>query len=169
MAGQFATRIQPLADQIEAFVEERTFADYVFLGQGPFHGIAREAALKVTEMSCSYGQVFHTLEFRHGPKAIVGPDTCLTFFLSETGNQAETDVLSEMKELGGVIVAICNRASDQIRRSSDFVFELGVTAPELVTLAPFTVPAQLLGFYTGIKKGLDPDHPRNLSRVVVLD
>lgn len=169
MAGQFATRIQPLADQIEAFVEERAFADYVFLGQGPFHGIAREAALKVTEMSCSYGQVFHTLEFRHGPKAIVGPDTCLTFFLSETGNQAESDVLSEMKELGGVIVAICNRASDQIRRSSDIVFELGVAAPELVTLAPFTVPAQLLGFFTGIKKGLDPDHPRNLSRVVVLD
>jgi glucosamine 6-phosphate synthetase-like amidotransferase/phosphosugar isomerase protein len=42
-------------------------------------------------------------------------------------------------------------------------------APELVTLAPFAVPAQLLGFYAGIKKGLHPDHPRNLSRVVILD
>jgi glucosamine--fructose-6-phosphate aminotransferase (isomerizing) len=169
MARHFSGQIHALADRIETFVSEQTFADYVFLGQGPFHGIAREAALKVTEMSCSYGQVFHTLEFRHGPKAIVGPDTCLTFFLSEAGNQAETDVLSEMKELGGVIVAICKRANDDIRRSSDFVFELGLAAPELVTLAPFVVPAQLLGFYTGIKKGLNPDHPRNLSRVVILD
>jgi glucosamine--fructose-6-phosphate aminotransferase (isomerizing) len=169
MARHFSPQIHTLSEQIESFVRERTFADYVFLGQGPFHGIAREAALKVTEMSCSYGQVFHTLEFRHGPKAIVGPDTCLTFFLSESGNQAETEVLSEMKELGGVTVAICNRANDTIRRSSDFVFELGLDAPELVTLAPFTVPAQLLGFYTGVKKGLDPDHPRNLSRVVILD
>jgi glucosamine--fructose-6-phosphate aminotransferase (isomerizing) len=169
MARHFSRQIHTLADRIEAFVGEQTFADYVFLGQGPLHGIAREAALKVTEMSCSYGQVYHTLEFRHGPKAIVGPDTCLTFVLSESGNQAETEVLSEMKELGGVIVAICNRASDDVRRSSDFVFELGLAAPELVTLAPFAVPAQLLGFFSGIKKGLNPDHPRNLSRVVILD
>jgi glucosamine 6-phosphate synthetase-like amidotransferase/phosphosugar isomerase protein len=46
---------------------------------------------------------------------------------------------------------------------------LGLTAPELVTRAPFAVPAQLLVFYAGIKKGRNPDHPRNLSRVVILD
>lgn len=169
MSSHFSHQIQTLADEMEAFVEEHKFASYVFLGQGPFHGIAREASLKVTEMSCSHGQSFHTLEFRHGPKAIVGPDTCLTFFLSESGNAAEAEMLGEMKELGGMIIAICNRASDAIRRSSDLVFELGLAAPELVTLAPFVVPAQLLGFYTGIQKGLNPDHPRNLSRVVILD
>ena len=169
MADHFSLQIRPLAGRIEAFVDEHAFADYVFLGQGPFHGIAREASLKVTEMSCSYSQVYHTLEFRHGPKAIVGPDTCLTFFLSESGDQAETEVLSEMKELGGVTIAICNHASDAVRRSSNFVFELGLAAPELATLAPLVVPAQLLGFYTGIKKGLNPDHPRNLTRVVLLD
>ena len=169
VAAHFSRQIRTLADRIEAFVDEHTFADYVFLGQGPFHGIAREASLKVTEMSCSYSQAYHTLEFRHGPKAIVGPDTCLTFFLSESGGQAETEVLSEMKELGGVTITVCNHASEVIRRLSDFVFELGLAAPELVTLAPFVVPAQLLGFYTGIKKGLNPDHPRNLTRVVTLD
>ena len=169
MAAHFSRQIRALADRVEAFVDEHTFADYVFLGQGPFYGIAREASLKVTEMTCSYSQVYHTLEFRHGPKAIVGPDTCLTFFLSANGIQAETEVLSEMKDLGGVTIAVCNHASDAIRRSSDFVFELGLAAPELVTLGPFVVPAQLLGFYAGIKKGLNPDHPRNLTRVVILD
>jgi glucosamine--fructose-6-phosphate aminotransferase (isomerizing) len=169
LAGHFSTLIHPLAERIEAFVAERSFADYVFLGQGPFHGIAREGSLKVTEMSCSYGQVFHTLEFRHGPKAIVAPETCLTFYLSEGGNKAECEVLAEMKELGGTILAICNRANETIRRSSDFVFELGADLPELAMVAPFIVPSQLLGFFTGIKKGLNPDHPRNLSRVVILD
>ncbi|MFI5058208.1 MAG: SIS domain-containing protein [Candidatus Acidiferrales bacterium] len=169
MAAHFSRQIRSLADRMEAFVDEHTFADYVFLGQGPFHGIAREASLKVTEMSCSYSQVYHTLEFRHGPKAIVGPDTCLTFFLGDSGGQAETQVLSEMKELGGVIIAVCNHSNDAIRRSADFVFELGLAVPELAVLAPFVVPAQLLGFYTGIKKGLNPDHPRNLTRVVLLD
>jgi glucosamine 6-phosphate synthetase-like amidotransferase/phosphosugar isomerase protein len=36
-------------------------------------------------------------------------------------------------------------------------------------LAPFVIPAQLMGLFTGIKKGLTPDSPRNLSRVVILD
>ena len=169
MASHFSGQIRSLADRIEAFVSEHTFSDYVFLGQGPFYSIAREASLKVTEMSCSYSQAYHTLEFRHGPKAIVGPETCLTFFLSDSGSQSETEVLTEMKDLGAITIAVCSRSNDVIRRSADFVFELGLSLPELALLAPFVVPAQLLGFYTGIKKGLNPDHPRNLTRVVILD
>jgi len=60
MAGHFSRQIHTLAEHIEAFVEEHTFANYIFLGQGPFHGIAQEASLKVTEMSCSYSPVSYT-------------------------------------------------------------------------------------------------------------
>lgn len=169
MAGQFISQIQAIAEKVQAFVKEHNFEDYVFLGQGPFHGIALEASLKVTEMSCSYGQVFHTLEFRHGPKAIVSPNTCLTFFLSEKGYQAEEEVLGEMAELGGVIIAVCNRATEHVRRKSDLVFELEFDGPDLARLAPYVVPAQLLGFFTGTKKNLDPDNPKNLTRVVILE
>jgi glucosamine--fructose-6-phosphate aminotransferase (isomerizing) len=169
MAQRFAPRIRVIAGQLEAFVRKQAFDDYVFLGQGPFHGIAREAALKVMEMSCSHSQFFHTLEFRHGPKAIVTPATCLTFFLSETGQKEEVEVLSEMKELGGVTIAICNRAGDAVRQASDLVVETNLDEPELAWLAPFTVPCQLLGFFTGLRKGLNPDEPKNLTRVVILD
>jgi len=169
MAEQFGPQILPIAKAMEAFVAKRSFADYVFLGQGPFHGIARETALKVMEMSCSYSQFFHTLEFRHGPKAIVSPATCLTFFLSGSGYQAEAEVLEEMKELGGVNIAICNRAGEQIRRVCDLLVEMNLEGNELALLAPYTVPCQLLGFFTGIAKGLNPDQPKNLTRVVILD
>src|SRR6266404_729799 len=169
LPAHFAPQIHSLAARMKTFVEQHSFADYVFLGQGPYYGIASEGALKVTEMSCSYAQVFHTLEFRHGPKTIVGPETCLTFFLSESGLQTESEVLEEMKELGATTIAVCNRSNDAIRRSSDLLFELGADVPELTTLAPFLVPAQLLGYHTGIKKGLNPDHPKNLSHVVILD
>jgi len=46
---------------------------------------------------------------------------------------------------------------------------LGVDVRELALLAPFVIPVQLMGFHTGVKKGLTPDNPRNLSRVVLLD
>jgi glucosamine--fructose-6-phosphate aminotransferase (isomerizing) len=169
MAEQFAPRVPLIAEVLDQFVANHNFADYVFLGQGPFHGIARETALKVMEMSCSYSQFFHTLEFRHGPKAVVSSGTCLTFFLSDSGYKAEVEVLEEMKELGGVTIAICNRAGDQMRRSCDLLIELNFDGNELALLAPYAVPCQLLGFFTGIGKGLNPDLPKNLTRVVILD
>jgi glucosamine--fructose-6-phosphate aminotransferase (isomerizing) len=169
VAAVLSSRIHAYNAQIEKFVAKHSFADYIYLAQGPFFPIAREAALKITEMSCSYTQSYHTLEFRHGPKSIVAPQTCLTFFLSETAMQAETEVLVEMKALGGTIVAVCNRATDAVRRCCDLVFELEADVPELALIAPFIVPAQLLGFHTAVKKGFNPDEPKNLSRVVILD
>jgi glucosamine--fructose-6-phosphate aminotransferase (isomerizing) len=168
-AEELESGVMDLAERIETFVAQHTFADYVFLGQGPFHGVAREGALKVMEMSCSYSQFFHTLEFRHGPKAIVSPATCLTFFLSDTAQKAEAEVLAEMKELGGIVTAICNRAGSEVRKHADLVIELKFAGNELALLAPCIVPCQFLGFFAGLRKGLNPDQPKNLTRVVILD
>lgn len=157
-----------LSASLRTLADSRTFADYVFLGQGPFHGVAQEAMLKVKEMSCSYAQCFHTLEFRHGPKSIVSPETLITFFISDSASKAETDVLTEVKALGGSTLVIANRASPAARRAADDLVEFSLDSPELARLAPSVIPAQFLGFYTGLRKGLDPDEPRNLTRVVML-
>lgn len=154
--------------EMEKFVYAHTFADYVFLGQGPLFGIASEGQLKIKEMSCSYAQVFHTLEFRHGPKAIVGPETLLTFLLSETAYDYEREVLEEMKSLGATTLVITNKADAAARKCADFLVELDLDIPECARLAGYLVPCQLLGLYTGIKKGYDIDNPRNLSRAVIL-
>jgi glucosamine--fructose-6-phosphate aminotransferase (isomerizing) len=153
---------------IEEFVRCRTFADYVFLGQGPLFGIASEGQLKIKEMSCSYAQVFHTLEFRHGPKAIVSPETLITFLLSETAYGAEREVLEEIKGLGATTVVITNKADAPTREYADFLVELNLDVPESVRAAGYLVTCQLMGFYTGLKKGLDVDNPRNLARTVIL-
>jgi len=125
--------------------------------------------LKVKEMSCSYAQSFHTLEFRHGPKAIVGPEALVTFFLSGSGFDAEVALLEEIKELGGTTLAIANSANSAVRKYADYLIELALVVPESVQAAAAVVPGQLLGFHTGIHKGYDPDQPRHLTRVVMLD
>ena len=151
------------------FVEQYPFADYVCLGQGPLFGIACESALKLTEMSLSYGQSFHTLEFRHGPKSIVSKETLIMFLLSESGFKSEVEVLEEIKALGGTTMVVANNANERVRAAADLLIELDTKVTELARL-PLYLPAhQLMGLYTGLKKGLDPDNPRNLSRVVLLD
>lgn len=161
--------LDALPRRVSKFVEQHDFADYVCLGQGPLFGIASESALKLTEMSLSYGQSFHTLEFRHGPKSIVSEKTLIMFLLSDSGFKSELEVLEEIKALGGATMVVTNRADERVRNAADLLIELETQAPELARL-PLYLPAnQLMGLYTGLKKGLDPDNPKNLSRVVLLD
>ncbi|MFB3921628.1 MAG: SIS domain-containing protein [Terriglobia bacterium] len=169
LPGEAQKALDPLPARIQQFVETHDFADYAFLAQGPMFGLANEAMLKVKEMSCSYAQCFHTLEFRHGPKAIVSPETLVTFLLSETGFEDETEVLQEIKGLGGTTLVVTNAATSAVRAAADLVIELKLGVPEFARLAAYAMPGQLLGLFTGLKKGLDPDRPRHLSRVVILN
>jgi len=169
LSSEMSPKIREIDKTARRIAESHSFEDYVFLGQGPFYGIAQEAMLKVTEMSCSYAQCFHTLEFRHGPKAIVSSKTLVTFFLSETGLDEEVSVLREIKDLSATTLVVTNEASTAVRESADYLIELSLRAPEAARAAAFVVPGQLLGLHIGIRKGFDPDHPRHLSRVVTLE
>lgn len=168
LPGSAESFLQKTRVAVSDFVKARKFADYICLGQGPFFGLACESALKITEMSVSYAQHFHTLELRHGPKSVVSPETLVIFLLSEAGYDAECGVLEEVKSLGGTTLTIMNRADQRACAASDLVIELSVDVPEIARLGLYVFAGQLLGLYTGLKKGLDPDNPRNLTRVVML-
>ncbi len=170
VARSLEKTIESISSRVRSFVETHEFADYVWLGQGPFYGLACEGALKVTEMSCSYAQPYHSLEFRHGPKSIAGPETLIGFLISKTGLETERKVLEEVKKLGATTFVVVNKADERTRRLADLLIEFNLQDDdEFARLIPHILPGQLLGLYTGLKKGLDPDSPRHLSRAVILD
>jgi glutamine---fructose-6-phosphate transaminase (isomerizing) len=156
------------ADKIRAFGTKRRFADFAFLGQGAHYWLAQEAALKMTEMSSSYAQAYHTLEFRHGPKSIASNDTLITFFLSDAAEAEESLLVGELRKLGAATFVVVNRAKPALRRDADLLIELGLDEPEYARLALTAIPAQQLGLAVGLRKGLNPDVPKNLTRAVVL-
>jgi len=156
------------ASKIQEFAARRKFADYVFLGQGAHYWLAQEAGLKVTEMSSSYAQVYHSLEFRHGPRSIAGPNSLITFFISEAAAEAETLLVKELKDLGAGVCVIVNRATPELKKHSDLLIELSLDGPEFARYAVTAIPAHLMGTAIGLSKGLNPDAPRNLTRAVVL-
>jgi glutamine---fructose-6-phosphate transaminase (isomerizing) len=156
------------ADRIRKFIAKRKFADFVFLGQGAHYWLAQEAALKITEMSASYAQAYHTLEFRHGPRSIAGPSTLITFSLSDAADAEESLLVEELKALKAATLVVVNRATATLKASSDLLIELNVSLPEFARFAVTAIPAHLLGTEVGLHKGLDPDAPKNLTRAVVL-
>ena len=156
------------AKRLQEFATKRRFTDYVFLGQGVHYWLAEEAALKITEMSSSYAQVYHSLEFRHGPRSIAGPDTLITFFMSDAAREQEITLAKELKELGAAVCVIVNRADGELKKHFDLLLELSIDAPESARYELTAIPAHLLGTAVGLRKGLNPDAPRNLTRAVVL-
>jgi glucosamine--fructose-6-phosphate aminotransferase (isomerizing) len=156
------------AKKIREFAARKKFSDYVFLGQGAHYWLAQEAALKVTEMSSSYAQVYHSLEFRHGPRSIAGPNTLVSFYISEAAAEEETLLVKELEELGAATCVIVNRATPELKKNSDLLIELGLEGPEFARYAVSAIPAHLMGTAIGLRKGLNPDAPKNLTRAVVL-
>jgi glucosamine--fructose-6-phosphate aminotransferase (isomerizing) len=168
LAQQVEPLVQSMAERLRHFARSRSFSDFVFLAQGPLFAIASECMLKMTESSCSYGQVFHSLEFRHGPKSIAGAETLIVFLMSETSYAAEVELLEEMTALGAANVVIANHVDKKAEPFADLAIELSLESPEFARSVAFVIGGQLYGVYYGLKKGLNPDSPKNLSRVVEL-
>lgn len=138
----------------------------VFLGSDYQWGIANEAMLKMTEMSLSFSNAFHFLEYRHGPMSMANDKVLLCGLLSADALIQESKVLREMKALHAFTLAVGQsiEAGD-----SDWQIDLPKEFPDWTLPALYLPPLQLLAYYRALAKGLDPDNPRNLTAVVYLN
>lgn len=161
--------IVPMADAFaKRLVESGAFNKYIYLGMGAYQGLAQEAMLKIKEMSYVWTESYGTLEFRHGPKSIVDPGTLVCLFVSERARSYELKVAEEMKGYGAFVVLLTARAGDDTA-FADAVFEVGGETLSDEARGVLYMPAvQYLGLYTALKRGVDPDQPRNLTQVVII-
>jgi glucosamine--fructose-6-phosphate aminotransferase (isomerizing) len=139
-----------------------------YLGSGPFYGLACEAMLKTKEMTVSWSEAYHVLEFRHGPMSVVAPSALIVGMISDSAAQSEIDVLREMKALGGRTLAICEERGTLDWSGVDTVVELQSGLDEWQRPVLVLPLIQWLAFYRALAKGLDPDNPQNLTQVIVL-
>ena len=145
--------------------ENEAIGRFVFLGAGANYGLANEAMLKMKEMSLSPSEAFHFMEFRHGPKSVVGPDMLVVGLVGDAAREQEGAVLGEMRDLGAKVLTIAERVEGL---PADYAVELA-SGMDAVARAPLYLPIlQLLAYYRSMAKGLDPDRPTNLDAVVRL-
>lgn len=153
------------------------FRRAVFLGSGSRFGAAREAALKMLELTA--GRVTTVCEtylgFRHGPMSYVHDDTLIVCHLSSdrTIRAYELDLLRELdrKRLGLLKVIVGENIPDSAVRNGDEVIECrGISElGEDDDLAIHVVVAQLVAFFRCLEESLLPDSPSEegiINRVV---
>ncbi|MCF7827201.1 MAG: SIS domain-containing protein [Candidatus Marinimicrobia bacterium] len=161
-----------LMDQYDGLPEQiiaaNNFTKFIYLGHGPHFGLASEGMLKVKEMSVANSEAYHSLEYRHGPMSLVDEDSLLIFLISDHTGDAEIKLLKEMNALGGKSLAICEKANADILGHADYVVELNSGIEENARLV-LTMPIlQQLAYANALKKGMEPDKPKNLTQVVTL-
>ena len=140
------------------------FDRIVYLGGNGLRGLAREASLKMLELTD--GQVVATHEtplgFRHGPKTIVNDATLVVMFISNDPlvRAYDLDLLRELRADGRArrVFAIGGQARDA-EAGVDLVIANLETADEFGTIAPFVVIAQLLALRRSASLALTPDQP----------
>jgi len=139
-----------------------------FLGGGPLYGLANEAMLKTKEMSLSYAEAYHPLEFRHGPMSMVNEHTLVVGLFSDTGLAEELGVLEDMQKLGARTLALIEDGSAFSGWRPDHIIELRSGLSEWERGPLYLPVVQRMAYHRAMAKGLDPDRPHNLTAVVEL-
>jgi glucosamine--fructose-6-phosphate aminotransferase (isomerizing) len=152
----------------QEIISGNNFTKFIYLGHGPHFGLASEGMLKVKEMSVANSEAYHSLEYRHGPMSLVDDDTLIIYLLSDQTGDAESKLIGEMKALGGKSLVICETATAVVRSQADYVVELNSGLSENARLILSLPPLQMLAYENALKKGMEPDEPRNLTQVVTL-
>ncbi len=126
----------------------------VFLGAGGLQGIAREAALKVLELTS--GQILSYFEsplgFRHGPKSLMDASTEVILFSStdDYTKQYDQDLLNELKKDNqGLAITVLNKES----------FNQAEDIEDVWAGLPYILYCQVLAFFKSMQADITPDNP----------
>ena len=128
----------------------------IVLGGGAAFGLANEAVLKLTETSQVPASAFHPLEFRHGPISVCEPGMIVVGIVGGSAEDAERRVVEESAALG---------ATTWLLGPDGPGAELG----EIARLPLVLYPLQALALGVAVRRGRDPEVPRHLDQVVVIE
>ena len=119
--------------------------------------------MKIKEASYVHAEGFAGVELKHGPIALIEEGTpCIVL----AGNdEVKTDSISnaiELKARGGFIIGIAPEKNG--------VFDVWIRVPEAGTAQALVniIPVQAMAYFLAVKRGKNPDMPRNLAKSVTV-
>jgi len=182
--GAFDGRIGAIAQATRREIQESSrtlqelaqarFERVVYLGSGPFQSLAREATLKLGELTNgTVTTCFDTpLGFRHGPKTFVNDRTLVIVFVSNDPltRKYDHDLLDELRRDGRAarVIEVTTRPRNDVIRDTLQVHGMAEAA-DVELLWPYIVIAQLYAFHQSRTLGFSPDNPNKegtVNRVV---
>ncbi|MBM3230760.1 SIS domain-containing protein, partial [Candidatus Peregrinibacteria bacterium] len=154
---RYIQRIESLADRI------REHEDLYIIGKSWNYPMALESAIKIQEVSYIHAEGFAGGELKHGPIALIESGTpCIALVGNDEVTQDIVSNTIELKARGAFTIGVApqnNEAFDDWLK----VPEAGA-AQAIVNI----IPIQILSYFLAVKRGKDPDMPRNLAKSVTV-
>ena len=159
-----------LAPQVKKLAQRyASVRDFIYVGRGVGYPIALEGALKLKELSYVHAEGYAAGELKHGPIALLDPDTPLVAIA--TAGAVYDKVVSNVAEARAreaPIIAVATQGDDQIDHYAHDVLYVPAT-PEAVSPVIAVLPLQLLAYEVAVARGTDVDQPRNLAKSVTVE
>ncbi len=159
--------------QIRAIAQEVAEArDVLYLGRGSTYPLALEGALKLKEISYIHAEGYAAGEMKHGPIALID-ETVPVIVCAPSGplfDKTASNVQEVIARGGRVIFLSDKQGIERLESQAEpaAVIELPTVDPFVAPIL-YTLPVQLLAYYTGVLKGTDVDQPRNLAKSVTVE
>jgi len=157
---------EPMEDLARRYFRSGSF---LYLGRGINYPIALEGALKLKEISYIHAEGYPAGEMKHGPIALI--DESMPVVALATGDQVFEKIkgnLQEVKARDGVVIALSDRAAEELGGICDELISVPTVSPLLQPVVN-VIPLQLLAYYIGLRRGCDVDQPRNLAKSVTVE
>ena len=144
-------------------------SDFLYLGRGINYPIALEGALKLKEISYIHAEGYSAGEMKHGPIALIDEKMPVVVLIpNDDLFEKSLSNLREVESRNGKIIAVTDRATDELRKVAQDVLEIPATN-RLLTPVLMTIPLQLLAYDIAVRRGCDVDQPRNLAKSVTVE
>ena len=150
----------------------RDWSRVVILGGGPRSGLAAEWGLKLLETSQVPTSAYEPLEFRHGPMSLCEPGVLVVGLIGGPAAAQELRVVREAGRLGATTWVLAGE-DDEVGPAEDWpdgvVSIIGRDLVPDARLPLMVTPGHALALRLALTRGLDPDAPRHLDQVVILE
>jgi len=138
----------------------------IVLGAGNLFGAAREAALKLLELTA--GKVISRYDtpmgFRHGPKAMLTPRTVILYFVAgnDYTKRYDLDMLRELSQASkNKLIVVSDVYDEVIEQVADVYIFNSVSDDVAEAFSPFIplIVGQLFALSASLRLGCTPDNP----------
>jgi glutamine---fructose-6-phosphate transaminase (isomerizing) len=139
--------------------------EHIFvIGKQQSEVIALEGSLKIKEITYLHAEGYSTTMLKHGPFSLLSKDTFVIIIIPDDRYYSKSySVLEQIKSRKSKIIAITNRHIEKA--------DYNIIIPKSLKLQGIfnIIPLQLISYHISILRGLNPDFPRNLAKVVTVE
>jgi glucosamine--fructose-6-phosphate aminotransferase (isomerizing) len=157
-------------DQVREIAQRLAWSPFfLYLGRLSGLPVALEGALKLKEISYVPTDAYAAGEMKHGPIALLGPETPVVCVATE--DRVLRKLLSDLSEVrarGARVLAVASEGCKEIAEHAEQIVYIPKTDPLLQVMLAI-VPLQLFAYHLARARALNVDQPRNLAKTVTVE